>query len=177
MTSKNLLQSLICFHHLCLLHARRCFICLTSPSRLHRSASRQRRLLFPQQQTVMSMAVAPSRSSKTSTATGHWRLSWPSWSADAVQRHLKLKRGTLSPHINPPLNHVYLCNAEQTLFVTCTRNAAAANVVFIPQPTPQKVSRLITHLVTLVGCVAQWLEHRSLTGKLSLTSNRSVADV
>ena len=28
-----------------------------------------------------------------------------------------------------------------------------------------------------VGCVAQWLERRSLTGELSLASARSVADV
>ena len=29
----------------------------------------------------------------------------------------------------------------------------------------------------LVGCVAQWLERRSLTGELSLASARSAADV
>ena len=32
-------------------------------------------------------------------------------------------------------------------------------------------------LLTTVGCVAQWLERRSLTGALSLASARSVADV
>jgi len=38
------------------------------------------------------------------------------------------------------------------------------------------LSRVYTRYM-LVGCVAQWLERRSLTGELSLASTRSVADV
>jgi len=33
------------------------------------------------------------------------------------------------------------------------------------------------HCNVIVGCIAQWLERRSLTGELSLASARSVADV
>ena len=36
---------------------------------------------------------------------------------------------------------------------------------------------LLYSLCSLVGCVAQWLERRSLTCELSLTSARSAADV
>jgi len=44
--------------------------------------------------------------------------------------------------------------------------------------TKKLVAQENRHLcLMLVGCVAQWLERRSLTDELSLASARSVADV
>ena len=48
-------------------------------------------------------------------------------------------------------------------------------VVLEESPCPREFSR--TNLQQPVGCVAQWLERRSLTGELSLASARSAADV